>query len=105
MLIPKPLDVDAMIRKVRAGRFDADGAARKAGAAAGADVACAMVTGMFVRIVAEAAEEDLRRESSRDSLVEVVRDDGNCLKNCLGRRASGGGRTRDTKSGKLRVIF
>jgi alkylated DNA nucleotide flippase Atl1 len=59
MLIPKPLDVDALIRRVPQGKLITTDQIRAALArAAGASVTCPLVTGMFIRIVAEAAEED-----------------------------------------------
>jgi hypothetical protein len=47
MVIPRPLDVDALIRKVLAKRSRVD-------------VACPLTTGIFIRIAAEAAEEQRR---------------------------------------------
>lgn len=59
MLIPRPRDVDALIRKVRKGKLITQTQLRERLAlAAGADAACPITTGIFVRIAAEAAEED-----------------------------------------------
>src|SRR5690349_19426304 len=59
MLIPCPLDVDALIRTVRRGRLVTQSQIRESLARAHkADVACPITTGIFVRIAAEAAEED-----------------------------------------------
>ena len=59
MLIPQPRKVDAFMRKVRKGKL-ATGSwlrARLAGEA-GATASCALTTGIFIKIVANAAEED-----------------------------------------------
>lgn len=78
MLIPTPLDMDAAIRKVPRGRVVTLTSLRERLArAAGADVTCPMVAGMFVRIVAEAAEEQMREGKSRVTPYwRVVRDGG-----------------------------
>ncbi len=78
MLIPSPLDVDALIRKVPSGRLITPGAIReKLAKAAGADCACPMATGVFIRIVAEAAAEDMQARKSRITPYwRVVREDG-----------------------------
>jgi alkylated DNA nucleotide flippase Atl1 len=86
MLIPKPLDVNAAIRKVPRGKVITLTQLRdKLARAAGADVTCAMVAGMFVRISAEAASEDLRAGKSRITPYwRVVRDDGRLLEKLPG---------------------
>jgi 6-O-methylguanine DNA methyltransferase, DNA binding domain len=61
MVIPRPLDVDHLIRKVRAGKLVTvlqlrEELARRSKV----DVACPLTTGIFIRIAAEAAEEDRR---------------------------------------------
>lgn len=61
MVIPKPLDVDALIRRVRKGKLVTvlqlrEELARRSKV----DVACPLCTGIFVRIAAEAAEEERR---------------------------------------------
>ncbi len=78
MLIPKPLDVDAAIRKVPRGKLVTLSRLReKLARDAGADLTCPMVTGMFIRIVADAASEDIRAGKSRVTPYwRVVRDDG-----------------------------
>ena len=78
MLIPSPLDVDALIRKVRAGRLVTQSEIRrKLAEAHRADVACPITTGIFVRMAAEAAEEDLQSGKQRVTPYwRVVRDDG-----------------------------
>ena len=61
MVIPKPLDVDALIRRVPKGKLVTvaqlrDQLARQCKA----DVTCPLTTGIFIRIAAEAAEEERR---------------------------------------------
>lgn len=61
MVIPKPLDVDALIRKVPQGKLVTVAQLRQELARrCKVDVACPLTTGIFVRIAAEAAEEDHR---------------------------------------------
>jgi len=61
MLIPRPLDVDALIRKVKKGKFVTQNQIRERLAKDfGVDVTCPITTGIFIWITAEAAEEDLR---------------------------------------------
>ena len=78
LLIPKPLDVDATIRRVPKGKLTTVGRIRRALAQdAGADVACPLTTGIFLRIAAETAEEDRARGVKRVAPYwRVVRDDG-----------------------------
>jgi len=78
MLIPKPLDVDALIRKVEEGKLITDKQIRERLARNfHADLTCPMTTGIFIRIVAEAAEEDLR--NGREEITpywRVIKPDG-----------------------------
>jgi hypothetical protein len=61
MVIPRPLDVDALIRKVPKGKLITVMQLRQELAKrCKADVACPLTTGIFVRIAAEAAEESRR---------------------------------------------
>lgn len=99
LLIPRPIDVDRVIARVRKGKlitaalirqcltaeFNAmDSKVRRAACdnAAGdsdytADSACPLCTGIFVRIAAEAAEEDRRAGRKRITPYwRVIRDDG-----------------------------
>lgn len=77
-LIPRPLDIDALVRRVPKGRVTTVAQIRAAlAAAAGADDACPLTTGIFLRIVAEAAEE--RRRTGFKRLTpwwRVVNEDG-----------------------------
>jgi len=112
LLIPNPRDVDAMIRTVPRGKVVTLTALReKLARAAGADVTCAMVAGMFLRMVAEAAAEDMREGKSRVTpWWRVVRDDGSLFEKLPGGPAGQAehleaeGREIQN-SGKLRVIF
>lgn len=61
MVIPRPLDVDALIRRVPKGKLVTvlqlrEELARRSKV----EVACPLCTGIFVRIAAEAADEDRR---------------------------------------------
>ena len=61
MVIPRPLDVDALVRRVPAGKLVTvqqirDELARRSKV----ETACPLCTGIFLRIVAEAAEEERR---------------------------------------------
>ncbi len=78
ILIPKPLDVDALMRKISKGKLVSDEQIRERLAKDyHADKTCAKVTGIFFRIAAEAAEEDLR--SGREQITpywRVIKPDG-----------------------------
>jgi hypothetical protein len=78
MVIPRPIDVDAAVRKVRKGRLTTVAAIReKLAKEHGTDTACPFCTGIFVTIAARAAEED--RAEGRKRITpwwRVVRDNG-----------------------------
>ena len=78
MLIPRPLDVDALIRSIPKGKVVTQTELRERLAAdARASVACPLTTGIFVRIAAEAAEEDARAGKKQITPYwRVVRDNG-----------------------------
>ena len=78
MVIARPLDVDALIRTVRRGKLVTQTQIRERLAKKyHADHTCPLTTGIFVRIAAEAAEEDRRAGKSRITPYwRVVRDDG-----------------------------
>ncbi len=66
MLIPEPLKIDTLVRTLKKGQLVTvphlmDRLAKDAGA----DCCCPMTTGMFLRIVAETAEEDIREGRRR----------------------------------------
>ena len=59
MLIPTPMLVDEVMRSVGKGKLITAGQIRqKLARDCGADVTCPLTTGIFMRIAAEAAEED-----------------------------------------------
>jgi hypothetical protein len=78
MLVPSPGDVEAFIRTVRKGSITTVSQIREflAGKHA-ADVTCPLTTGIFVRIAAEAAEEDARAGKVKITPYwRVLKDDG-----------------------------
>ena len=78
MLIPTPKLVDELIRRIPSGKLVTVGEIRrKLAADFVADVTCPLTTGIFIRIAAEAAEED--RAGGRRRITpywRVVKDDG-----------------------------
>jgi alkylated DNA nucleotide flippase Atl1 len=78
MLIPKPLDVDSLIRQVPKGKLVTQAQLReKLAKDSKADSTCPITTGIFVRIVAETAEEDAKK--GRKDITpwwRVVKPDG-----------------------------
>ena len=69
MLVPKPLDIDGLIRKIPKGKLAKD---------FHVDFTCPLTTGIFLRIAAEAAEEDLRGGKEQVTPYwRVVKADGN----------------------------
>lgn len=66
ILVPRPLDVDALIRKVPKGKLITQQQIReKLASDHKADTTCPITAGIFVRIAAEAAEEDRRDGKKR----------------------------------------
>src|SRR5262245_23371151 len=96
MLVPRPLDVDAIMRLARKGRLVTQSSIRaRLARDAGADVACPITTGIFVRIAAEAAEEQRREGRTRVTPYwRVVRDDGSLHPKFPGGPASQSARLR-----------
>jgi len=78
MLIPTALEVDAMVRKIPRGQVSTKAQIRRRLASwHNTDVTCPLVTGIFLRIVAEAAEEDrLAGKQDITPYWRVVREDG-----------------------------
>jgi hypothetical protein len=78
MLIPKALDVDALIRKTKKGKvITASEIRSRLARDNGANTTCPVTTGIFLRIVAEAAEEELRDGKKQVTPYwRVIRDDG-----------------------------
>ena len=78
MLIAKPLEVDALIRMTKKGMLITVAEIRsKLARDHNTDTTCPLTTGIFVRIAAETAEEDLQNGKKRITPYwRVVRDDG-----------------------------
>jgi len=81
MLIPRPLDVDELVRQVPRGKLATIGQIRaRLAAQHGADLTCPLCTGIFLRLTAEAAEEDrLAGAKYIAPYWRVVRDDGSLI--------------------------
>lgn len=78
ILIPKPLDVDALISRIQKGKLVTDKQIRERLARDyDVDMTCAKVTGMFIHIASEAAEEDLRNGKNDISPYwRIIKKDG-----------------------------
>ena len=78
MLIPTPMLVDELIRKVPKGKLiTSSELRRKLASDFATNVTCPLTTGIFVRIAAEAAEEDRTNGKRRFTPYwRVVKDDG-----------------------------
>jgi len=78
MLIPKPLDIDAIIRKVKKGKLITQEKIREILTKRfKVRVTCSITTGIFTRIVAEAAEE--AKKVSKKQITpwwRVIKSDG-----------------------------
>ena len=78
MLIPTPMLVDELMKRIPKGKLITGGELRRKLASDFAtDVTCPLTTGIFVRIAAEAAEED--RANGKRRLTpywRVIKDDG-----------------------------
>lgn len=78
MLIPRPLDVDGLIRRIPRGKLATVEQIRgRLAADFHADFTCPLTAGIFIRIAAEAAEEDLSRgEREITPYWRVIKADG-----------------------------
>lgn len=78
MLIPRPIDVDALMRRIPRGKLaTVDQLRERLAKDCHADLTCPLTAGIFMRIAAEAAEEDLRRgETMITPYWRVVKADG-----------------------------
>ena len=78
VLVPTPLLVDQLIRTVKRGKLiSVDQIRKRLAADFKADSTCPMTTGIFLRIISEAAEEDLRNGKKRVTPYwRVVKADG-----------------------------
>jgi hypothetical protein len=97
MLVPSPRQVEALIRSVRKGRLITVAQMREILAAQHmTDLTCPLTTGIFVRIAAEAAEEDAQAGKTRITPYwRVVGADGS-----LNPKYPGGA---DRQAGRLRA--
>ncbi len=111
MLVPAPRDVEALIRKTPRGKLTTSAEiGDKLAHAAGAKCSCPMTTGIFIWMIAQAAEANARAGKSRITPYwRVVRPDGSLNEKFPGGLAAQAdyleaeGHTID-RSGKLRVI-
>jgi len=78
LLIPSPRDIEALIRAVRKGDLITVSRLRQhLSEQHGSNMTCPLTTGIFVRISAEAAEEEARDGKQRITPYwRVVKDDG-----------------------------
>jgi hypothetical protein len=78
MLIPRPLDIDALVRRVQRGKLaTVDQIRERLAVDAHADLTCPLTTGIFLRITAEAADEDASRgEKDITPYWRVIKGDG-----------------------------
>jgi len=78
MLIPSPLDLDALVRQIHKGSLaSVDQIRDRLARDAQADLTCPLTTGIFLRIAAEAAEEDASRgETNITPYWRVIKGDG-----------------------------
>ncbi len=78
LLIPRPLDIDALMRRVQRGKLaTVDQIRERLAIDAQADLTCPLTTGIFLRIAAEAAEEDASRgEADITPYWRVIKGDG-----------------------------
>ena len=78
MLIPRPLDVDSLMRCIQKGKLaTVEQIRQRLAEDYHADFTCPLTAGIFIRIVAEAAEEDLIK-GDRDITPywRVIKSDG-----------------------------
>jgi alkylated DNA nucleotide flippase Atl1 len=78
VLVPHPRDVEAVIRTVRRGRVITIGQIRQYLAGKyQTESTCPLTTGIFIRLAAEAAEEDARAGKNKITPYwRVIKDDG-----------------------------
>lgn len=81
MVVPRPRDVEALMKTPRKGALITIGQIRsKLAKAARADVCCPLTTGIFARLAAEAAEDEAAAGKSRITPYwRTVRDDGKLM--------------------------
>ena len=78
MLIARPLDIEDLVRTIPKGKLATTALVRaKLAADFGAETTCPLTTGIFLRLVAEAAEED--RAAGKTKIApywRVIKNDG-----------------------------
>jgi len=81
VLIATPLLVDKIVRKIKKGKLITIGQIReKLAKSFKADATCPLTTGIFLRIISEVAEEDLKKGKKQASPYwRVVRDNGSLI--------------------------
>lgn len=81
MLVPTPKLVEELVRRIPKGKLvTVAEIRRKLAADFAADVTCPLTTGIFIRIVAEAAEEERSRGGKRVTPYwRIVRDEGDLI--------------------------
>ena len=96
LLIPKPLDVEGLMRGIEEGKLATVEQIRaRLAKDFHADLTCPLTTGIFIRIAAEAAEEDLRE--GKDEITpywRVVKADGSLNEKLPGSVEAQAGRLR-----------
>jgi hypothetical protein len=94
ILIPRPLDVDAVIRKAHKGKLVTQSQIRdRLAKESKADSTCPLTTGMFIRIAAETAEEDRQAGKKRVTPYwRTIKDNGG-----LNEKFPGGARAQAAK--------
>ena len=78
MLIARPLDIDELVRTIPKGKLATTGTVRaKLARDFGAETTCPLTTGIFLRLVAEAAEEDRAEGNTKIAPYwRVIKNDG-----------------------------
>ena len=78
MLIPRPIDVDALMRRIQQGKLvTAEQIRKRLAGDHHADLTCPLTTGIFIHIAAEVAEEDLSKGAKEITPYwRVVKTDG-----------------------------
>jgi hypothetical protein len=77
MLIPVPMNIDELVRKIPSGSLtDMSNIRQRLAGDAGADIACPMTTGIFLKFVALAAEEDRVNELEPAPYWRLLKDGG-----------------------------
>lgn len=78
MLIPRPLDVDALVREIETGNMaTVEQVRNRLARDHDAHLTCPLTTGIFLRIAAEAAEEDIRDgQTEITPYWRVIKTDG-----------------------------